>query len=138
MQSNIGYLIKAINDKVKIHADADLKSHNLTLTQSRILMYLINHDGQATQKEIEDFLEVSHPTVVGLVSRMEKNGFLTCWIDTHDRRNKNVRLTELAHTTGQNMDTVIGGMEQRMLSPLSDDQIIQLTDMLESIYKNLN
>lgn len=137
MASNIGYLVKSINDKIKIHADADLKGHNLTLAQSRVLIYLMNRDGRATQKEIEDFLDVSHPTVVGLISRMEKNGFLTFWKDESDRRNKIVQLTDMAIRTGKDMDTVVGEMEQKMLQPLTEEQIGQLTSMLELIYKNL-
>ena len=137
MNSHIGYLIKSINDKVKIHADADLKTHNLTLAQSRVLIYLMKHGQQATQKEIEDSFEVSHPTIVGLVTRMEKNGFLTCRMDTYDRRNKIVGLTELGVSTARNMGNVIGKMEKKMLVPLTDDDIIKLTDMLETILKNL-
>lgn len=138
MDSHIGYLIKAINDKVKVHADADLKSHNLTLTQSRVLLYLKDHSAHATQKEIEEYLDVSHPTVVGIVSRMEKNGFVVCWFDKNDRRNKNVKLTDMAIQTAQNMDSVISGMEDRMLFPLTKQQISILTQMLELIYKNLD
>ncbi len=137
MKSQIGYLIKSINDKVKVHADADLKSHHLTLSQSRVLIYLLQRGGQATQKEIECFLSVSHPTVVGLVSRMEKNGFVTYWPDPQDRRNKIVRLTPHACETGRNMDAVVENMEQRMLAPLSPEQIEQLTQMLELIHQNL-
>ena len=138
MDSHIGYLIKSINDRVKVHADADLKSHNLTLAQSRVLNYLISREGHTTQKEIEDYLEVSHPTVVGLVSRMEKNGLLTSWLDPLDRRNKIVQPTEKALQTGKNMNAMIGKMEKKMLSPLSDEQVVQLTKMLELIYQNLN
>lgn len=138
MTSHIGYLIKSINDKVKIHADADLKSHNLTLAQSRVLVYLQDRaDGKATQKEIEVYLSVSHPTVVGLVSRMENNGFLTSWLDADDRRNKIVQLTQSAKAIGKNMDSVIRGMEEKMLLSLSENQVSQLTEMLEIIYKNL-
>lgn len=138
MTLHIGYLIKSINDKIKIHADADLKSHNLTLAQSRVLVYLKSREnGRATQKEIEDFLSVSHPTVVGLVSRMGKNGFLTSWIDADDHRNKIVELTPSAKKIGDNMDFVIKGMEDKMLSSLSKNQISELSEMLEIIYKNL-
>lgn len=138
MASHIGYLIKSINDRIKVKADNDLKSHNLTLAQSRVLVFLKNRGAQATQKEIEDFLEVSHPTVVGIVSRMEKNGFLNCSLDPSDRRNKIVALTEYALRTGEDMNSVIGEMEAKMLCPLTDEQILQLTEMLELIYNNLD
>ena len=49
---------------------------------------------QATQKEIAPFLDVAHPTVVGLVSRMEQNVHVTCW-PCEDGHNKYVKLTPI-------------------------------------------
>lgn len=137
MKSHIGFLIKSINDKIKVHADADLKSHGLTLAQSRILIYLTQRGGRATQKEVEDFLKVSHPTVVGLISRMEKSGILTFWQDDIDRRNKIIQLSDKAIDTGKDMDLVIDAMEKKMLRPLTDNQIEELTELLEIVYQNL-
>lgn len=134
----IGYLIKRINDKLKVKADADLKSHELTLTQSRVLAFLNSEDGQATQKEIEDFLEVSHPTVVGIVSRMEQNGFVTTWFDPENRRNKIVQLTESSRKIGADLDRAIQEQEKSMLKGLSQGQISELARMLTLIYKNLD
>jgi DNA-binding MarR family transcriptional regulator len=138
MNSHVGFLIKSISDKIKVHADADLKSHNLTLSQSRILVFLMKKGGSATQKEIEDVMEVSHPTVVGLVARMEMNGFVTFRKDEEDGRNKIVSLTAHAMKIGADMDEVVGLMEDKMLAGLSQKQVEQLTDMLEVIYNNLN
>ena len=100
---DVGYLIKNISDKLKVKADAELKQYNLTLTQSRVFAYLGRRGGQATQKEIEVFLEVSHPTVVGIVSRMEQNGYVTSW-PSEDGRNKNVKLTSQAEAIGTEME----------------------------------
>ena len=71
-QYPIGCLLKMITDKIKIQADANLAQHDLTLTQSRVLGYLARNGGTATQKEIEGFLQVSHPTVAGVIGRMEQ------------------------------------------------------------------
>ena len=77
-QFQIGCLLKMITDKIKMRADADLAQQGLTLTQSRVLGYLDRSGGQATQKEIEGFLQVSHPTVAGVIGRMEQKGFVSC------------------------------------------------------------
>ena len=77
-QYPIGCLLKMITDKIKIQADANLAQHDLTLTQSRVLGYLARNGGTATQKEIEGFLQVSHPTVAGVIGRMEQKGFVSC------------------------------------------------------------
>lgn len=137
-KKDIGYLIKNINDKLKVKADADFKRYNLTLTQSRVLAFLNSRGGRATQKEIEIFLEVSHPTVVGVVSRMEQNGYLTSWMDGNDRRNKNVRLTAQAEAVGAEMEQRINENEKMLVSPLSDEDADRLKEMLLLIYENLD
>ena len=65
MKNDVGYLIKRINDKLAARADAELKQFNLTMSQCRVFLYLSSRDGQATQKEIETFLDVAHPTGLG-------------------------------------------------------------------------
>lgn len=134
---DIGYLLKNITDKLKGKADADLKRYNLTFTQSQILAFLHDNSGQATQKEIEMFLKVSHPTVVGVVSRMEQNGYVTCWFDAQDRRNKIVQLTRQAEEIGNEMNQNINQNEKLLLASLSDDEVQQLQRMLAILYNNL-
>lgn len=132
-----GYLIKNINDRLKAKADADLKRYNITLAQSRIFAFLNGKGGQATQKEIEIFLEVSHPTVVGIVSRMERNGYVISYIDENDRRNKIVRLTKQAEALRMDMERSMIANEQKILTSFSNEDIKRLREMLLRIYKNL-
>ena len=136
-KKDVGYLIKNINDKLKAKADADLKHYNLTFAQSRVLAFLNNKGGSATQKEIEVFLEVSHPTVVGIVSRMEQNGHVVAWIDETDKRNKIVKLTKQAEIMGKDMEQNLYNNEREMLTSLTPIEIEQLKRMLAVIYKNL-
>ena len=136
-EKDIGYLFKNINDKLKVKADADLKHSNLTLAQSRVLAFLDSRGGQTTQKEIEVHLEVSHPTVVGIISRMERNGHLRCWVDETDKRNKIVALTEQAKALGEEMEQRISANEKMLLASLSEADIKKLKQMLLIIYNNL-
>lgn len=133
---DVGYLIKNINDKLKVKADADLKRYNLTFAQSRVFAYLQEKGGQATQKEIEIFLGVSHPTVVGIVSRLEQNGYVTCRQD-EDKRNKNVKLTPKAQSLGMDMEQHMLENEQHLLAPLNEAEAAQLTQLLMQIYNHL-
>ena len=137
LQKDIGYLIKNINDKLKVKADADLKHSNLTLAQSRVLAFLDSRGSQATQKEIEVYLEVSHPTVVGIISRMEQHGHLRCRVDETDKRNKIVALTEQAKALGEEMEQRILANEKMLLASLSEADIKKLKQMLLIIYNNL-
>ena len=134
---HIGYLIKSINDKLKIKADEDLRQHKLTLSQSRIVGFLAQKNGMATQKEIEDFLAISHPTVVGLVSRMKQNGIVSTHFDSKSR-SKIVLLTKQAKAFAEDMNNTITESEKTLLAGLSDENVASLETMLTAILKNLD
>lgn len=136
MKNDVGYLIKSINDKLKVRADAELKQYHLTMSQSRVLVYLRGRGGQATQKEIETFLDVAHPTVVGLVSRMEQNGYVTCW-PCEDGRNKYVKLTPQAEAIDKDMRENMHANEEMLLAPLSTEDREQLRDLLLTVAEHL-
>lgn len=131
---HISYLLKLITDKIRTCADAHLKSCGLTLTQSRVLAFVHSRGDEATQKEIEDFLEVAHPTVVGIVSRMEKSGFVSC---SYERVSKIVRLTPKAEIIGEDMDRTISAQNEQLFANLCEAELAELERMLQIIYKNL-
>lgn len=136
LKNDVGYLIKSINDKLKVRADAELKQYHLTMSQSRVLVYLRSRGGQATQKEIETFLDVAHPTVVGLVSRMEQNGYVTCW-PCEDGRNKYVKLTPQAEAIDRDMQENMHANEEMLLDPLSPEERERLRDLLLTVAEHL-
>lgn len=137
MYQPIGYLMKQITDKIKVSADAALKFRNLTLAQVRVLEYVSAKGGRVTQKSIEEYLNVAHPTVVGIVSRMEKNGYLFCYTDKDDRRNKIVEMTERAAYISHEMQNEIMSQEAKLLQGLTKEEIENLHHMLHIIYKNV-
>lgn len=137
MNHGIGYQFKIINDRIKARADADLKTHDLTLTQTRVLGFLAESGGQATQKEIEADLQVSHPTVVGIISRMEQKSFLCTWTDPMDRRNKIVRLTDKAIKLDREIDATVAMQDEMLLRGLSEQQVDELRNCLARIVRNL-
>lgn len=136
MKNDVGYLIKRINDKLAARADAELKQFNLTMSQRRVFLYLSSRGGQATQKEIETFLDVAHPTVVGLVSRMEQNGYVTCW-PCEDGRNKYVKLTPQAEAIDKDMQRNQLENEEMLLAPLSPEDRERLRDLLLTVAEHL-
>ena len=136
MDQQIGYLLKVITDKLKVRADADFKSYGMTIVQSRILGYLHEWGGEATQKEIENFLQVAHPTAYDIVSRMERNGFLITWLDSGDKRNKIVKMTEKAVSIGEEIKIIMKENDKRLLRSLTEEQITEFKNTLMVIYKN--
>lgn len=132
-----GLLLKLVTERLKTMADANLKAQNLTLVQSRIIGYLSFRNGQATQKELERFLEVAHPTVVGIVSRMEQNGYVECRTDHLDRRNKIVSLTEKSRAAAENLLEMLEKQDERIFQGFSEEEQERFDDYLFRIYQNL-
>lgn len=136
-KNSIGGIIKYISDKVRQKADNNLKDHNVTLSQVRILNFLWRQEGSCSQKQIENFLQVSHPTVVGLVSRMEQSGYIHTSVSSDDKRNKIVTVTDSGMALASELCRFMDDMDNRMLEGLSEEQQSQLADMLLTVAKNL-
>lgn len=137
MNRDIGMLLKQINDKLKITADNSLKESGLTISQTRVMQIIHEKGGEVTQKEIETSLQVSHPTVVGIVSRLEKNGYLSCRVDECDRRNKIVSVTDKARQIAKIMYDGRENVEKRLVKGLSEKEVSELRRMLEILYDNM-
>ena len=137
-QEDIGVLIKLIHDRLDAFANKHLKQFDLTLSQVRVLDFLRSRQGQvSSQKDIQDHLMVSHPTVVGLLSRLEGKGFIACETDARDRRMKNVSLTAKEATVNEFMEHSKDEMERRLMAGLSEAEVALLRRLLSVVYRNV-
>lgn len=133
----VGPLFKVIHERMQTAADADLKAQGLTFAQGQVIVFLAEHGSRALQKEIEASLGVSHPTVTGLVSRLEKSGFVRTWTDAEDRRNKVVELTDKARETGDRLRATMHERDRALLAGLDEREQAELIRMLKQVYANV-
>lgn len=75
--------------------------------------------------------------MVGIISRMEAGGFVTCCPDPNDRRNKLVLMTEKSIDVGSDIDNVIENGENEMMKSLTASERKELVRILEVILNNL-
>lgn len=135
--TDVGYLIKQISDKMRANANANFREHGLTFSQVHVLDFIKACGGEVAQKDIEIYLNVSHPTIVGLVSRLEKAGFVSCRVDERCRRNKIVCETEKARAVAKKMDKSRVELERRLCNTLGQRDREELTRLLTLVYQNL-
>ena len=138
MNKDVGYLLKIITDKLKVKSDITLKKYDLTFVQSKVIAFLVEKNNKASQKEIENFLEVAHSTVVGIISRMVQKDFLVVCVDKTDKRNNIICLTDKAVLLWQELKKEIQESENRMLKDFSKQQKFDLINNLIQIYENLD
>jgi DNA-binding MarR family transcriptional regulator len=73
----LGLIFKRIFHAVKKDADNRMKEWDLTMSQAMVLEYLSNPPASSpTQKDIEHNFGLQHPTVSGILKRLEKHGFI--------------------------------------------------------------
>ena len=130
---DLGYLIKQISDKMRANADAVFRKHGLTYSQVHVLSFVQACGVSATQNEIEIYLDVSHPTIVGLVSRLEKSGFVTSYVDENNRRNKIVCVTKKAQQTRESLEIERQKTERRLEQALGQQEREQLMHLLSRL-----
>lgn len=133
----ISFLTKLIADRVStlFSLRADMP---LTAAQSRVVMYLeANGGGPLSQKEIEEYLNVSHTTAKGLLQRLEEKGFVRTAFDSKDGRVKNAYLTDQARKCRDGLMEHIRALTDQMMQGISREEELQLFELLKRVYLNI-
>ncbi len=129
----LGRLMKQLSDKMEATANANLRTLDLTIAQSRVLLYLGDQPDQtATQRELEAHLRVSHATVHGLLSRMEAKGLVRVRPSAADRRMRIVRL----NTGDDTLKKIRAQQKEHMSRVTRDVDVEQLSRMLQIMLEN--
>ncbi|WP_240516519.1 MarR family transcriptional regulator [Brachyspira sp. G79] len=90
----IGKLIKELHTALDNRFNKFLDKHKLTSSQMDILMFLYHNEQKiVNQRDIENFLGLSNPTIAGTLYRLEKKGFIKRKISSEDKRYKEIYLT---------------------------------------------
>lgn len=137
MPRDFGYLFKHIQHQIKERMNYEMKDCNLTSQQGYVLYILEQNGGSLSQKEIEDKLNVSHPTIVGIITRMENNGFVKTHLLETDRRIKIVELTDIAYQFKETVERNRSKLNEDIVKDMSEEEQATLEKLLERVSKNL-
>lgn len=138
MEIDCGLLIKNIDNHLAKMANESLANDELTFSQLRFMAYMYDREGKrALLKDMEEFYEVSQPTVAGIMKRLSQKGFVTVDVDEHDHRHKVAALTQLGIDVIEKQENFRKGLQTVILSPLSEEEQNSFIDMLERIWNNL-
>lgn len=131
-----GPVLKQISEMMDRVLGERLKTWGLTPSQGRVLILLDSAGGGMTQKDIEDTLMVSHPTVVGIVKRLIIKGMVS-----QEGRDGNSSVAISLTETG---DAVVGGVidtltafEEHLVRGMSSDDSELFAKLLRGARDNL-
>ncbi len=114
-----------------------LAEMDLTAAQGRIIGYLAHREAPPCSRDIEEQFQLSHPTVSGLLSRLEKKGFLEFRSDEQDRRCKRIFLLDKGWQCHELIHQTILANEQTIVSDFTESEKAQFSQLLNRAIKNM-
>ncbi len=120
----------------QIMTDA-LAQMDLTASQGHIMGYLCRQSDPPCARDIEQFFKLSHPTVSGLLTRLERKGFIEFRPDENDRRCKRIFVLPKGEEGHQRIIDIIQANEARMLEGFSDEEWQQFSAFLDRAIQNV-
>lgn len=136
--TSIGTLLKCITNEYEKHLNQLLSANGMTASQCAVLNYLYETNKEyVNQKDIEQFLNLSNPTVTGLLHRLDEKGYVLVVQSAQDKRKKNVYLTEQALDMQKRIETSRKKIEREMVRGMRKAEIASMERYLEKVLRNI-
>lgn len=138
----IGLQIAILDRAIKQKVDERAARLGLTAVQLRVLaeISLMEASGitEINQRTLERAEKVKHPTMTGIIKRLESKGFVTCETSALDRRHKKISCTE----KGRGMHREIEHQDEEILAELcrgfTAEQMQEFVRMTGMILANIS
>ena len=136
---HLGMRVRILSQTIHTAIDRKLTALGLTGQQSFVLRYLSEHkDEPVYARDIEKRFNLTHPTVSGIIQRLEAKGFLASEPESSDRRCKRVNLTPKAEECQKEIAQHIQSLERTMVRGMTDDEVLAFHRLLDLAYQNLS
>lgn len=132
-----GHLVRVLHactDQVVTQALAEME---LTAAQGRLMGYLAMRETPPCPRDIEEEFQLSHPTVSGLLSRLEKKGFISFRPDEDDRRSKRIYISPKGRACNETMYRILQENEVKMVRDFTEEEQTQFASLLERAIANM-
>jgi DNA-binding MarR family transcriptional regulator len=109
----------------------------LTGSQGRIIGYIARAKTAPCARDIEEYFGLTHPTVSGILSRLEKKEFLEFRPDALDRRCKRIYLLPKGEECHAAIVGSIREMEQQLVADFSPQEQADFSALLDRAIRNM-
>ena len=137
LKTGFGFLIRILHWCTHQAMDNALETMELTAAQGHIMAYLAHAAYPPCPRDVEAEFHLTHPTVSGLLSRLEQKGFIQLRTDPEDRRCKRIYVLEKGVRCHELMHKTIGENEQRMLLGFTPEEQELFSDFLQRAIRNM-
>ena len=133
---SVGYWIFAATQDMARAMNEELAAHGITYRQWETLAW-VSLAGELSQSELAERMSIEAPTLVGVLDRMERDGWIQRVPAENDRRKKLIRPTERVEPLWAKMVDCAHRVRARAIKGIAPEQLLQLRDVLAQIRSNL-
>jgi MarR family transcriptional regulator for hemolysin len=133
---SLGYWVCSASHALRRALNTELAKEGITYRQWEVLAR-IALQGELSQTELADFLGIEAPTLVGILDRMERDGWLDRYSCPNDRRKKRIRATDKAEAVWARMVDCAHRVRVLAREGLSQEDLDQLRSICARISANL-
>ena len=137
MSVHYGHLLRILHWCTDQSMTNALENMELTAAQGHIMGFLARRKEPPCPRDIEEEFQLSHPTVSGLLSRLEKKDFIQLRPDEHDRRCKRIHVLPKGKECMENMHQVIQSNEKRLVEGFTAEEQALFADFLNRAIANM-
>lgn len=137
MHTRYGYLIRVLENCAGQAMNSALASMELTAAQGHVMGYITHRKTPPCARDIEEAFQLSHPTVSGILSRLEQKGFVEMRPDEEDRRCKRIYVLEKGLQLEETMHRTIHTTEEKMVENFTEEEKAQFAALLQRAIDNL-
>ena len=137
LHTHYGHYIRMLHsstDQVMTNAVASME---LTAAQCHIMGFITHRPQPPCSRDIEEAFHLSHPTVSGLLSRLEKKGFIEFRPDENDRRVKRIYLLPKGAELDETMHRTIRATEAQLVQGFTEEEQEQFAQLLIRAIENM-
>ena len=135
-EKSIGYWVASTAHALRRALDVELSRQSITFRQWEVLAW-IAAEGEQSQVELADRLCIEAPTLAGIVSRMERDGWLVRFPCPNDRRRKRIRATDKAEQVWNKAVECCHRVRTQATNGISEDELEGFRQVCSTILANL-
>lgn len=136
-KKSIGYWTNITSQAFQRALNEEVRPLGITWRQCQVLA-LLAIESRLSQAELAERMGIEPPTLVGILDRMERDGWIQRESFPGDRRKKIVVATEEAAPIWDAIATCARRVRQRATRGLTAEQVDTLVQMLDLVQQNLN
>lgn len=130
-------MVRVLNFAISQSLTQALAEMELTSAQGRIMGYIAMTPEPPCAKDVEEKFHLSHPTVSGLLARLEKKGFIEFRPDEKDKRCKRIYMLPKGADCNERIYRVIQENERKLVAGFSETEKQQFSSLLTRAANNL-